>query len=99
MDIEVQKLKDASEQVRYRLEKLDRKQKRVLCNLFVDRVEMRREKLENEKWHVTANIYFRFNPVKFGQAEKKDSTKKPLREANTRALKSKNELNGGPGRI
>lgn len=97
-DIEVEKLKDASAQVRYRLEKLDRRQKKILCNLFIDRVEMRRRR-ENDKWQTTAEIYFRFNPAKFSEASKRDSTVKSQRSANTGALKGKKEMIGGPGGI
>jgi DNA invertase Pin-like site-specific DNA recombinase len=96
VDIEVEKLKDASEQVRYRLDKLDRRQKKILCNLFIDRVEMRRRR-ENEKWLVSAEIYFRFNPAKFSETIKRDSTSKDLRKANTAGLKDKKKIDGGPG--
>ena len=64
IDIEVQKLKDASKQIKYRLEQLNQKQKKILINLFIDRIEMFREKI-GKRWKITAEIYFRFNPNKF----------------------------------
>lgn len=67
-DTEVQSLKEASEVVRHRLDKLDTRQKKILCGLFVDRVEMYRERATSDdgrqKWKVTANVVFRFNPSK-----------------------------------
>lgn len=66
IEVEVQKLKTASEQVRYRIENLTQAQKAILCNLFVDRVEMfRTEKPSNKtgkEWDIQAKVFFRFNP-------------------------------------
>ena len=76
INIEVQKLKEASKQVKYRLENLTRRQKKIICDLFIDRIEMRRRKL-NGKWDITADIFFRFNPDKFPQATQEGRTAKP----------------------
>lgn len=66
--IEVEGLKQASEAVKHRIDLLDNKQKKVLCGLFLDRVEMYRERTVTDdgrqKWRVTANVIFRFNPSK-----------------------------------
>lgn len=64
VEVEIQKLREASEQVKFRLHRLSPREKRILCNLFVDRVEMRRRRVENQ-WRVRADIFYRFNPTKF----------------------------------
>jgi site-specific DNA recombinase len=93
VDIETQKLKSASEQVKYRLEKLTRKQKKILCNLFVDRVEMYRKK-KGQGWEVSAEIYFRFNPEKFTNPTQGGRTQKEEQEAKKDSLKSQ-KVRGG----
>lgn len=89
VDIEVQKLKSASEQVKYRLENLTRKQKKVLCSLFVDRVEMRRKK-EGKNWDIAADIYFRFNPNKFMNTEIEGRTSKTSTDNKKEPSKAQN---------
>jgi hypothetical protein len=57
VDVEVQKLKGASKQVKYRLERLDDRQKRILCDLFVDRVEvLRKPGTHGKRPRITANV-------------------------------------------
>ncbi len=86
IDIEVQKLKDASKQIKYRLEKLDHKQKKILVNLFIDRIEMFREKI-GKRWKITAEIYFRFNPNKFPNTLIGGRTEKaPIKAINPRKV-------------
>lgn len=63
IDVEVQKLREASKQVKYKFESLNEKQKQILVNLFIDKVEMARVK-EGKKWKVSAVVHFRFNPQK-----------------------------------
>jgi site-specific DNA recombinase len=98
IDLEIQKLKEASEQVKYRIDNLDRRGKKLLCNLFIDRVEMRRTK-ENGKWHVRADVHFRFNPDKLAaqlrRVELKDADLKPQKRSSDVDLKK----DGGPGGI
>ena len=97
IDIEVQKLKDASEKVKYRLENLSPKQKKILCNLFIDRIEMRRTK-EGKKWKVSAEIFFRFNPQKFFGGEGEDRTAEPKKKTNEEASLGKKVEGGVTGR-
>lgn len=101
IDIEVQKLRDASEQIKYRMDNLDRKQKKILCNLFIDEIQMKRKTVINEKgkegWHVTANILFRFNPDKLSKLSKEDRTKKSQQGATKSGTKRSKDVNGGPG--
>lgn len=98
IDIEVQKLKDASKQIKYRLEKLDHKQKKILVNLFIDRVEMFREKI-GKRWKITAEIYFRFNPNKFPSTLIGGRTEKaPIKAINPRKVPFEGN-SGAPDRI
>lgn len=94
MDIELQKLKDASEQVQYRLDNLSREQKRILCDLFVDRVEMYRSK-DGERWKLSAEIFFRFNPEKLMKRETEVCTSDPQQENKKELSKALNRKSGG----
>ncbi|MDB4977926.1 MAG: hypothetical protein JWM56_112 [Candidatus Peribacteria bacterium] len=96
VDIEVQKLKEASEQVKYRLDNLEPRHKKVLCGLFLERVEMRRKKVEGV-WQVQAETYFRFNPSKFTEPVVKGRTTKGLTKANIEEVFGKNDKFGRPG--
>jgi site-specific DNA recombinase len=102
IDTEVSKLKDASKQLKYRLDKLTPKQKKVLANLFVDRVEMRRKpKSRNEKgrvtrWDITADVHFRFNPTKFPTRLIAGRTAKAQQKA-TKASAHTQQRQGGAG--
>lgn len=96
MDIEVKKLKDASKQLKYRLESLDAKQKKVLANLFVDRIEMYRRK-EGKRWKITAEIFFKFNPTKFPTRLIKGRTEESLKKAKKSTSDSKIRKGGAGG--
>jgi site-specific DNA recombinase len=66
VDAEVKSLREASAQVKYRLDKLNQKQKKILIDLFVEKVEMyRHRENDKEKWEIEAEVYFRFDPNKF----------------------------------
>jgi hypothetical protein len=96
VDVEVQKLREASEQVKYRMEKLDKRQQKILCNLFVDKVKMRRVR-EGKKWRIQAQVCFRFNPKKFAEPPKEGRTETGLVEAMNGSSEAKKSLIGGPG--
>ena len=78
-----------------------RKQKKILIDLFVDRVEMNRIEKPSEgkrpKWDIQAKVIFRFVPEKFTHAPEKGRTTKELVAAKRGNLKRKNERVGGPG--
>lgn len=97
VDVEVEKLKNASAQVKYRLENLSNKQKKILCNLFVDRIEMYRERV-GKKWSVRAEIFFQFNPQKFPNTLTKDRTTKDLNKRTKGQLKKKSISDGAQER-
>ena len=97
VNVEVQKLKEASKQVKYRLENLSRHQKKILVDLFVDRIEMFRKK-EGKKWKIFADVHFRFNPEKLMGANKKVSTAKSLPDKLNRNSIGKKQSNGATDR-
>lgn len=97
-DLEIQKLKEASEQVKYHLENLTDEYKRVLVSLFVERIEMYRVK-EDGRWKIQAHPHFNFNPTPLmthnieGRSAKASNTNK---KASSDASKSPS---GGSGQI
>jgi hypothetical protein len=92
-EIEIAKLKEASEQVKHRLKGYDRRQKKIICQIFVDRVEMRRRKVHN-RWKVSGDVFFRFNPQKFQREIELGRTVKKLSEAVKGKLEKKNVVDG-----
>ena len=90
----MQKLRDAAEQVKYRLDNLDQRQKKILCSLFIDRVEMRRAKVGG-RWKIAGQVIFRFNPSKFEENGEEGRTMKTQQKANASASEDKNAVDGG----
>lgn len=106
VDVEVQKLKSAAEQVKYRLDHLGRREKKIICQLFVDRVEMRREPRSQDeqdqgrgRWRTTAKVYFRFNPKTLGASGEGGRTQSTLQEDKKGSSLSQNGEFGAPGGI
>ncbi len=96
---EAKKLREASAQIKYKLEHLDRAQKKVLCHLFLDRIEMYRNRPNDQKrWTVHAEIFFRFNPARVPTKLTKVRTPKPLEKASEGVLERGNGLVGETGR-
>lgn len=94
VNIEVQKLREASAQVNYNLDNLTQKHRKILVDLFIDRVEMNRTRSEGKRWNITAEIYFRFNPNKFPSTATKGRTSKP-QQINKNAKSIPNERGDG----
>ena len=65
--LEAKNLKMASKELKGKLKTLTREQKKILCALFVDRVEITRTERENQKRLVEADIFFRFNLSRLGE--------------------------------
>lgn len=97
VDVEVQKLKEASAQVKYKMDKLTPKQKKMLCSLFVERVEMFRVR-DGKHWKVSSEIFFRFNPKKFSEATNRVRTQRALKQEQNKTLNSKAKLSGAQER-
>lgn len=96
IDVEVGKLREASKQIKYKLEKLTDKQKRILVDLFVERIDMSRVKV-GKKWNVSADIHFRFNPEKVKQDIDRVRTQKSLQIEDNAKTRSKNKDSGEKG--
>ena len=64
VELEVSKLKEASRQIKYKIDNLSHAQKKVLVKLFVDKIELNRER-HGKAWKIKAEISFKFNPSKF----------------------------------
>ena len=96
---EIAGLRKAAEVVNYNLDNLDRKQKKILIDLFVDRVEMNRTELPSDgkrsKWDIQAKVIFRFVPEKFTTTEKKGRTEKGLTKADVEEIFGKKGRIGG----
>ncbi|MEL6687837.1 MAG: recombinase family protein [Pseudomonadota bacterium] len=58
---EAESLKSASSELNKRLQTLTREHKKMLCGLFVDRVDITRTEYPGKKRIVEADVYFRFN--------------------------------------
>ena len=97
IDVEIQSLKDASKDVKYRLDSLDDKHKKMLIRLFVDRIEITLVK-EGRHKKMTAQIFFRFKPDKFPKTLDEVSTAEPLIDQAIERQKPKNNRGGGDGR-
>lgn len=96
---EIESLRQASREIHYRLNSLTRPQKKLICQLFVDRVEMRRERRNGrQRWAVQAEIFFRFNPSKFRQNQQGGRTDSPDQQAPPEIFQGKNGQPGQRGR-
>lgn len=96
---EIEKLKEAAEQVQYMLTNLDHQKKRVLMDLFVDRVEMYKELEEGKKRaNITAKIYYRFNPLPVKKSTNRVTQENVLSEAKNEALNLNKSEAGGRSR-
>jgi len=66
IDLEISKLREASEQVKYKLDNLSHANKKIICQLFIDRIELHREEKPSsgirKKRDINATIYFKFDP-------------------------------------
>jgi len=95
-DLEIKKLKDASESMKYNVDKVNRAQQKALCNICIDRVEMHRRRV-NDKWQVDAKVCLRFNPEQLSEASLRVRTGQELTEEQRKDLDSKNDFSGGDG--
>lgn len=102
LEIEVAKLQQVSKQLKYRLEKLNQEQKKILVRLFIDRVEINRTEIETSKqnsgkkkqWRMNVQTFFRFNPEKFPSRIVEVRTGKDGCEGENESFPSQNEADG-----
>lgn len=99
--LEVEKLRDASKQVKYNLENLSAQGKRILCDLFIDRIEFDRKALpipEGKKkgqWDIRAEIYYKFNLDKLNELQARGRTQSNLENVAKSPKKGKDGRSGG----
>ncbi len=91
--MEVQKLRSAAEQVDFNLDRLDRRGKKILCDLFINRIEMRHVTEDGER-KVRAKIVFQFNPAQLQELPIEGRTNSRLRGAKRGGLKKKSDEDG-----
>jgi site-specific DNA recombinase len=96
-DLEIQKLKEASEEMKGHIDNYNRAQQKAVCQICVARVEMYRERL-NGKWQVSSKIVLRFNPEQLTESSIKVRTGKSLTEEERKKLSRGNNDVGGDGR-
>ena len=98
VELEVSKLQDASAQIKYKLDNLNPEQKKVLVKLFVDKIDMNRERAGN-KWKIRAEVSLKFNPNKFPNRLTEDRTAKPDQNNKKPDKTSGKDFNGATCRI
>lgn len=101
-DLEIQKLKTASEKVKYNLDNLTLKQKRALCNLVIDAIYVDRKpnlnwKGKRNKWEISTKLVLRFNPNKFPIVDEGGRTQKTAVINKKASSVTENAKSGGPG--
>lgn len=100
-ETEIKGLRKAAETVKYNLDNLSRKQKKILIDLFVDRVEMNRTELpsngKRKRWDITATVKFRFVPELFSSSRNKGRTQKELKQNKLAGISAKSNLFGAQG--
>ncbi len=100
-DVEIGGLRKAAEQLKYNLNKFSRKQKKMLIDVCIDRIEIDRKEIPcdriQKKWHRTLTVHFRFNPDRISRELGDSRTRKPHIKAQNLNSNSKNVLSGGQG--
>lgn len=106
--VEIDSLKEAAEHVKYQFSDLTREKKKVLCNMFIDHIDVTRteispkdsrSKRQKKQWKVNAEIYFRFNPQKLAEDAEKVRTHKGQQENKKRSHEADFDNHGGSGGI
>ncbi len=99
---EIKSLRQAANDVNYKLDNLPRKQRKMLIDIFVERVDMKRKELpsttKRKKWDTTAIVTFRFNPKQFTEAKHMGSTVNAISDNRKGASDLKIDVSGGKGR-
>ncbi len=98
VEAEISKLNEASRQIKYRIENLNQEQKKVLVRLFIDRIELKREKV-GKVWKIDAKVFFKFNPNKFPNDVTGDRTEKDDKQGNKLKKSLSKDSNGATCRI
>jgi site-specific DNA recombinase len=93
VDIQLKQLQSVSEQLKGRIDKIDRKEQKVICQLLVAKVEMFREK-QGRDWHTHAVVNLEFNLQKLYLSAIGDRTTKERPHADKYENEEKTRLDG-----
>ncbi len=100
-DIEIGSLHKAAKQVKYNIDNFSRKQKKMIIDICIDRIEVDRKELPSngvqKKWHRTLTVHFRFDPDRISRDMGNGRTRKPLHKATKQDSSSKNVSSGAQG--
>jgi len=96
---EIDNLKQLSSDISTRINNLDQEQKKLLCDLFVEKVEICKTEKIGKKRNIRAEIFFRFNLSQLKSASEWGCTAQSLSETgNNDYQKGNNSLGGEGGR-
>lgn len=96
VDIQLKQLKSVSEQLKYHINKYDRKNRKLVCQLLVQRVEMYRER-EGKGWHTHAKVHLEFNLLKLSLSALGGRTLTDLPKATNSKKNLDSRLDGAEG--
>ncbi len=100
-DREITNLHKTAEQVKYNIDNFSRKQKKMMIDICIDRIEVDRKEIPSngvqKKWHRTVTVYFRFDPERISSDLGDGRTRKHLNKAEKRDSKPKNGSSGVQG--
>lgn len=95
---EIENIEQLSSDISTRVKNLNQEQKRLLCDLFVEKVEITKTENIEEKRDITAQIYFRFNLSQLKSASEGVSTAQSLSEIGKSACQNEDKSLCGGGR-
>ncbi len=96
VDIQLRELKSVSEQLKYHIDKYDRKDRKLVCQLLVQRVEMYRER-QSKGWHTHAKVHLEFNLLKLSLSALGGGTLKALPKDSNLKKDRGSRLDGAEG--
>lgn len=101
LEVEVNRLRQVSQQIKYRLDNLTQEQKKILVRLFVERVEINRTEAvskqgagKKKQWRMEVQTFFRFNPDKFPNKVIEGRTGKDEYKGENDTFQVQNEADG-----
>jgi site-specific DNA recombinase len=100
-EIEIESLRKASKQVKYNLNNLSRKQKKMILDICIARVEVNRKELPSKgiqkKWLREVEVHFRFNPDLLSHGLEQGRTRKSHDKAGKSDFNGIDGVSGGRG--
>ncbi len=93
-EIQIEKLEEISKQTKENLKNYDRRQKKIMCQLLIERVEMSRRKVHG-RWKTHGQVVFHFNLNKFEREVDMGRTVKKLVQNVKSRSRPKIDVDGG----